>query len=216
MEDFTVYVLDFEGSLKTGVLEYGLVGLTAKKGIFFSETKLCKNRENISASETACHGICAKELVNCEDFSCEIEKFVRLREKAFFCAHNAAFEDTLLSAYCPIVPNAYHIGFSQERRWFPWLDTLFLYKKYVKNQGCGLRELIEVCGLWNILQQLGEKFCPDGRKNFHNALFDSLACALLFLNFIRSDIFKGKSLAWLIEQSSPKEEAMDMKQLKML
>lgn len=216
MEEIPIYAIDFEGSLQTGILEYGIVGVTPQDGIFFTETKLCKNKVAIPANETSCHGLSAEKLESYEDFSQHLDTFLHLRKKALFCAHNAAFENRLLSEYCPIVPGAYAISCDSDSQWGPWLDTWFLYRKYLKAQACTVEQLIRFCNLSELLSQLGGKFCPPGRKNFHCALFDALACALLFLNFIRSKEGVGKNLLWLLQQSSPKSISEDLKQQKLL
>ena len=204
MEELPIYAIDFEGSLQTGILEYGIVGFTPQKGIFFTETQLCKNKTDIPANESSCHGLYVENLKTCDEFSQHLDKFIRLRKTALFCAHNAAFENRLLSDYCPIVPEAYAVPSAHNQQWGPWLDTWFLYRKYLKTQACTVEQLIHFCNLAEILSQLSGKFCPPHRKKFHCALFDALACALLFLNFIRSDAGIGKNLLSLLQQSSPK------------
>lgn len=216
MEEVPVYAIDFEGSLQTGILEYGIVGLTPREGIFFTETQLCKNRANIPANESCCHGLCAKNLESYEDFSQYLDTFIGLRKKALFCAHNAAFENRLLSAYCPFVPEGYAIPQVPNQQWGPWLDTWFLYRKYLKTQACTVEELIHFCNLSEVLSRLAGKFCPEGRRNFHCALFDALACAVLFLNFVRSEEGIGKNLLWLLQQSSPRSISEELKQQKLL
>ena len=215
MEELPVYAIDFEGSLQTGILEYGIVGFTPQKGIFFTETRLCKNKTDIPANESSCHGLCAENLKTCGDFSQYLEKFIRLRKTALFCAHNAAFENRLLSDYCPIVPESYAVSSAPKQQWGPWLDTWFLYRKHLKTQACTVEQLIRFCNLSEVLSQLSRKFCPPDRKNFHCALFDALACALLFLNFIRSEAGIGKNFLELLQQSSPRSVSEDLKQQKL-
>ncbi|MBR1843399.1 MAG: 3'-5' exonuclease, partial [Opitutales bacterium] len=132
MERFTVYVVDFEGSLATGILEYGLVGIDSIEGIFSAETAFCKNRGRISDAEFAQHHISEERVARCEDFINVVPKFVELRKGGFFCAHNAAFENALLNSYCPVVLNACSVGAGSQASCGPWLDTCVLYKKYVK------------------------------------------------------------------------------------
>lgn len=216
MENLPIYAIDFEGSLQTGILEYGIVGFSPQDGIFFTKTQFCKNRTTIPISETACHGLSTEDLDGCEDFSQHIDVFMALRQKALFCAHNAAFENRLLSAYCPWVPNAYSVLPASDQRWGPWLDTWFLYRKYLKMQTCTVEQLIAFCNLSGILSQLSGKFCPEGRKKFHCALFDALACAILFLNFIRSEACVGKNLLWLLQQSGTKSTSETLKQQDLL
>ncbi len=252
MERFRVYAVDFEGSLATGILEYGLVGIDSMNGIFSAESAFCKNRGRISDAEFAQHHISEERVARCEDFINVVPKFVELRRGGFFCAHNAAFENSLLNSYCPVVLKAYGGGASDSSSWGPWLDTCVLYKKYFKKvlrgkihsskrkitvdigaadteggsdnednipqlsfpddasyiyrsqalPSVGLQTLINGCGLTEVLNNLGERFCPPDRRHWHAALYDALACALLFLNFIRSEAGCGKTLPQLLHESA--------------
>ncbi len=211
MKDAVIYVIDFEGSLKSGILEYGIVGVSLENGIFFTQTKLCKNRQSISNDETACHGIDAHLVEKCKDFSIYIETFLELRSKAYFCAHNAIFENTLLKSYCPVVLHAYGLPDVKQNHWGPWLDTYFLYKKFF-NTTCSLSQLIQNCNLSGILFQLAEKFCPPQRKYFHCALFDAIACTILLLNFVRNESIGAKDLGWLLKESNSRRFNQQMQQ----
>lgn len=262
MERFTVYVVDFEGNLETGILEYGLVGIDSVGGIFSAESAFCKNRGRISDAEFAQHHISEERVAKYKDFINVVPKFVELRTKSFFCAHNAAFENALLNSYCPVVLKAQG-GASGSSSWSPWLDTCVLYKKYFKkvlrgtsrargarkttvDVGCtdanggsddesntsqfslsenasyayrsqalpsvSLQTLIDGCGLTKVLNNLGERFCPPDRRHWHAALYDALACALLFLNFIRSEAGRGKILPQLLHESASEATAEALRQ----
>lgn len=212
VDDFTIYAIDFEGSIQTGVLEYGVVGLSAQHGIFSTETNLCKNKTKIPPSETQCHHLSENALKEQLDFSCYIDRFIDLRSKAFFCAHNASYENALLNNYCPIVTNSHTLPKMKTQQWGPWIDTYFLYKKFIKNNCYALNELINFFQLNDVLEQLGRKFCPPQRKNFHCALFDTLACALLLLNFIRNIRSNQVNITWLLEQSAPVDISREIRQ----
>ena len=187
MEDFVIYAIDFEGSLQTGILEYGIVGISVQHGIFLTETNLCKNKTSIPSTESHCHHLSENELTTQVDFSHYISRFLSFRSKGFFCAHNASFENT-------------------------WIDTYFLYKKFFKKNSYVLNDLIHFFQLDDVLEQLGRKFCPPDRKNFHCALFDALACSLLLLNFIRNIKSNHVSISWLLEQSTPIDISREIRQ----
>lgn len=259
MERFTIYAMDFEGSLATGILEYGLVGIDSVDGVFSAETAFCKNRGRISDAEFAQHHISAKRVARYGDFIKVVPKFVELRRNGFFCAHNAAFENSLLNSYCPVVLNACGVvSGSRILSWEPWLDTCVLYKRYFKKvlrgkilipgktvgdidaegescEGSGmpqsslpddasymcrsqalpsvsLQTLIDGCGLTEVLNNLGERFCPPDRRHWHAALYDALACALLFLKFIRSEAGCGKTLLQLLHESASEATAEALRQ----
>ena len=246
VDRFTVYAVDFEGSLATGILEYGLVGIDSVDGIFSAETAFCKNRGRILDAEYAHHHISAQQVAKNADFTNIVPRFLELRTKCFFCAHNAAFENALLNSYCPVVLNAYSIGSGVQSSWEPWLDTYGLYKKYFKKTfrksiaSCSpksavsvgaceageeksfrqqtssvsqsyrshglpsgnLQTLIDGCRLQGVLDDLSDRFCPASRRHYHGALYDALACALLFLNFIRSEETQTKTLPKLLQESA--------------
>ena len=264
MERFTVYAADFEGSLVTGILEYGLIGIDSIDGVFSAETAFCKNRGCISDAEFVQHHISEEQVAKCGDFIDVVPKFVELRAESFFCAHNAAFENALLNSYCPVVLNAFSVTSGSQASWGPWLDTCVLYKKYFKKvlrgkipsfargqtvggidaegalgnengtsqhslsdnlsddvscmhrsqalPSVSLQTLIEGCGLTEVLNNLGERFCPPDRRHYHAALYDALACALLFLNFIRSEAGHGKTLPQLLHESASEATAEALRQ----
>ena len=262
MERFTTYAVDFEGSLATGILEYGLVGIDSVDGIFSAETAFCKNRGRISDAEFAQHHISEERVATKRDFMDIVPRFLELRRKGFFCAHNAAFENALLNSYCSVVLKAYGSVSGAQASWGPWLDTCVLHKKYFKkvlrgknsfvrtekNCRCGdtdaegashkesgasqssfpndasymhrsqalpsvsLQTLIDDCGLTEVLNNLGERFCPPDRRHWHTALYDALACALLFLNFIRSEAGRGKTLMQLLHESASEATAEALRQ----
>ena len=260
MERFTIYAVDFEGSLATGILEYGLVGIDSIEGIFSAESAFCKNRGRVSDAEFAQHHISEERVAKYEDFINIVPRFVELRRKGFFCAHNAAFENSLLNSYCPVVLKAYGGGASDSSSWGPWLDTCVLYKRYFKKvlrgeiysfaqekavsdtdaegdsgdegstsqssfpddasymhrslvlPSVGLQILIDGCDLAEVLNNLGERFCPPDRRHWHAALYDALACALLFLNFIRSEAGHGKTLPQLLHESASEATAEALRQ----
>ena len=260
VERFTIYAVDFEGSLATGILEYGLVGIDSSDGVFSAEGAFCKNRGRISDAEFAQHHISEERVGRCEDFVDVVPRFAELRAKSFFCAHNAAFENSLLNSYCPVVLKAYGVASDSQASWGPWLDTCVLYKKYFKkvlrgkipsfarkkNVGntdaegrspdesgvsqplspenashayrsqalpsVSLQTLIDGCGLAEVLNNLGERFCPIDRRHYHAALYDALACALLFLNFIRSEAGRGKTLPQLLHESASEATAEALRQ----
>ena len=229
VERFTVYVADFEGSLATGILEYGLVGIDSVDGIFSAETAFCKNRGRISDTEFAQHHISEEQVAKCGDFINVVPKFVELRAESFFCAHNAAFENALLNSYCPVVLNTYGVGAGSQAFWGPWLDTCVLYKKYFKKVLRGKNSFVRTekncrCGDTDAegashkesgasqSNNLGERFCPPDRRHWHAALYDALACALLFLNFIRSEAGHGKTLPQLLHESASEATAEALRQ----
>lgn len=210
---FIIYALDFEGSLTTGVLEYGWVGIDSQRGIFTATTGFCKNKKHIPEQDFKVHQIKAQRLVKCPDFAGIVPQLVALRKHYFFCAHNAIFEHILLSSYVPIVFSGKQLPESPSNQWGPWVDTYTLYKNAVNQPSYNLQDLVQAMGLQEVLDALGERFCPADRRYYHCALFDALGCALLALHFIREH--PELSLFALLRASGSVEHADSMAQLRL-
>lgn len=213
MEEFSFYSIDFEGSLTSGIIEYGCVGISSTRGIFSTESHLCKNKSHIPVHESQCHGLYAEELKKQWDFSHFLPNFLHWRTQAFFCAHNASYENMLLQHYCPVVLHAHSLEHYTSSQWGPWLDTYILYKNFLKEENYTLQNLIETFQLQPILEKIAGKFCPSSRKKYHCALFDALACGLLLLYFIQRLSPQGISLHTLLQASNPKALTSNLQQL---
>lgn len=75
----------------------------------------------------------------------------------------------------------------------PWIDTLFLSKKiYPDLESYALGDLICILGIEGKLRS----YFPHGR--WHEALFDSAACLLLFHHLVKNGDLQDKPLSWLI------------------
>ncbi|MDR1255259.1 MAG: 3'-5' exonuclease [Puniceicoccales bacterium] len=199
-----VYVIDFEGSWVGGIVEYGIVGILLDKGIFETRTRLCQTNVPVAISEYRCHGILNRELVHCLPFSQDLGFFIKARQQGIFCAHNAAFENQLLSRYCPVleIEKSFATYDKRDMGWGPWLDTYGLYKHLLPRKvDCGLSHLIATLRLETNLNALANKFCPSTRKKYHCALYDALASALLLLKFACMPQNQGKDLNAYIAQS---------------
>ncbi|MDR0647357.1 MAG: 3'-5' exonuclease [Puniceicoccales bacterium] len=206
-----IYVIDFEGSLAGGIVEYGIVGILLDKGIFETRTRLCQTNVPIAVNEYRCHGISDRELVHHPPFSQDLELFIKARQHGIFCAHNAAFENQLLSRYCPVleIEKSFESCDKKDAGWGPWLDTYGLYKHFLPRKvDCGLSHLISMLHLETDLNALANKFCPSVRKKYHCALYDALASALLLLKFARMPQNQGKDLNQYIAQSTLGVKAM--------
>ena len=90
-----ISVIDFEGSPRSGVLEYGVVVL--KQGeIDACYTRLCAAKGPIARDEWALHKISSKDLNAAMPFADEWALFAGLREIGPLCAHNACVENSFL------------------------------------------------------------------------------------------------------------------------
>lgn len=207
-----ISIIDFEGSPRSGVLEYGVVILKHGK-IEKCYSRLCAAKGRIGRDEWAVHKISSSDLKTALPFSEEWELFADLRQSGPFCAHNACVENSFLRAQWPYPRTSPDFTSNSEppylevADWGPWLDTLPMYKKcYPSLESYKLERLIDVFDLSDPLAQLGRRHCPDGRNRYHCALFDALASTLLLQHVLKA--MESTSLAKLMALSghSPAED----------
>jgi len=178
--DLPLHVVDFEGSNRTGVIEYGVVTLS-KKEIFATATKIHTARANLSTLDTQCHGLSDRDLINQTPFESEWDYWVSLRRTGIFVAHNASVESQLLRLTWPrpsAVPSL-EDGI-QTAEWGPWIDSCRLARLWIPTLGdYKLASLIKLFKLQGQLDVLAERYCPLQRRKYHSALYDALASALI-------------------------------------
>ena len=205
-----VFAIDFEGSRKIGVVEYGAARIEGG-AVVGVETSLCAPKIPIPQRDSEFFGIKNSEAAKFPPFAEGVSRLRELRREGMFAAHNAAVEDSLLRDAMPspgFVPD-FSRG-SQTAQWAPWIDTCALLKNiFPTAQSAKLSQAIEQFALAPELGRLAEKFCPPRRRKWHCAPFDALACALLLIKICSLDGFEGVSLAWLAKYSSPRYEGGD-------
>lgn len=185
--DIPVHVIDFEGSLRTGVVEYGVVTLTEGR-IVAVHTRLCRPVGPIAADETRVHGLAEADLAGAEGFEAEWTRFAGLRETGLLGAHFSALENSLLRSVwpCPRLSPDFLSPGEMIAEWGPWIDTGRLARSILgRAQPAGLEEVIGALGLRDLLQAAAEQFCPEFRRRFHCAAFDALASALVLQQLAR-------------------------------
>lgn len=202
-----IHVIDFEGSRRSGIVEYGVATLQEGR-ITETRTRLCAPIGVMQMREIQQHGIRQESLSDAKPFSEDWDYFAGLRASGPLCAHNAGYEDALLSEVwaCPRQSPDFARPDSETgiADWGPWLDTLQLYRNlYPDLARHNLSELIEIFDLTQKLERLAVKFCPETRRCFHAALYDALASACLFLHLLEEPALKEVTLAWLLQQSAP-------------
>lgn len=214
---YPIYVIDFEGSLSAGIVEYGVVGIYEGE-IFETHSRLCRALAPIPDNEVRCHGISFETTLRFPPFASDSEFFLKRRQSGPFAAHNALFEDRLLRNEWPVpgqVPR--FLENNAQNGWGPWIDTYCLYRRCFPNAaGFALSELIDSFKLNDALACLGKLFCKSQRRNYHCALFDALACSLLLLKLLENSDAHPLSLDWLfIHSASGKKqfEAMNQQEL---
>lgn len=199
-----VHFLDFEGNLRSGILEFGLVTLVNGQ-VTATATRLCAGKGRILADETAVHGLCDKDVADKAPFSEEWEHFSRLREQGPFAAHFASAENSLIKSVWPYPRSSPDFSRPGELNtdWGPWVDSAALYADFFPSLNSGkLADLIEAMGLRQELDTETAKHCPPDRCHFHAALYDALAGALLLRALMRFPQIADLSLSQLLVLST--------------
>jgi len=199
-----VFFLDFEGSLATGVVEYGIVTLKGGR-VAAAQTRLCAPSGAIRPEETAVHGLGADALARAEPFRVEWELFAGLRELGPLAAHYANAEHALLRAAWPYPRNSPDFARPGARLidWGPWIDTARIYAQLYPSLESGrLESLVQACGLQGELDDLASHHCPPGRRQYHAALYDALAGALLLTSLSRHPQLRALTIMQLLALST--------------
>lgn len=184
----TVYALDFEGSRESGVVEFGIVGI-GRDGIREAHTGWCAPLGQLDWRERITHGLSEERLANFPPFAVEWERFRAARAAGPFLAHAAAVEDRFLRRQWPtpgMMPDWSGAG-TRVAEWGPWLDTCALFRGLAPDrESAALAPLVEAENLGEALGGQAARFCPPERARWHAALYDALACALLFLRALEA------------------------------
>ena len=206
-----IYAIDFEGSRKIGVVEYGVAKILLGE-IVEVETSLCAPKTKIPQRDAKFFGIDNEQASKFPPFAQSVENFKKMRQYGIFASHNAIVEDGLLRDVMPspaIVPDFANGG--QTSMWSPWIDTCVLMKKlYPSLDSAKLSTVIDTFGLKEELDSIAEKFCPKQRRKWHCAPYDAIACALLIIKICSQDGFEEVSLEWLARYSmtNPDEQSL--------
>lgn len=206
-----IYIIDFEGNRRTGVVEYGVAILQGGE-VVDCHTRLCRPREAISGKDFLFHGIRQDQAEVCEPLEEDYALFSRWRRSGPFGAHHAVTEEGLLRATwtCPPDSPDFYVPSRRVASWGPWIDTLQLYSTiYPGLQDYKLGTLIAVFGMESRLVDLAQKWCPGDRRKFHCALYDALASALLLIRLGEEPGFSDMDLAWLIQNSAGSHQARE-------
>lgn len=199
MKNFSasIFAIDFEGSKKSGVVEFGVAELAPDGRICLAETSICSPKAALSARESSITGIDSAEASSFAPFEAHLQFFATLRLRGVFAAHNAAVEDNFLRSYAPVlgfVPNFFSGG--RCNTWAPWLDSLVL-SRLVGVDSPKLSSAAEALGVLEELQSLSCNLCPEGRRKWHCALYDAIASLLIIKKILSMPEFENISLSSL-------------------
>jgi len=207
-KDTPIHFVDFEGSIASGILEYGVVTLRGGR-IVSAQTRLCRAVGRVRDEDVAVHGLTAGLVARCEPFACaeEFARFAQLRETGPLGAHFAHVENSLLKSAWPYPRQSPDFarggGGPMVVDWGPWVDTGRLYAEiFPQMESFQLESLVRVFGLQAELDAVAAEHCPEGRRRYHAALYDALAAALLLVSLGRRAEFSGMTVPWLLQMST--------------
>jgi DNA polymerase III epsilon subunit-like protein len=201
-----IHVIDFEGSIASGVLEYGVV--TLRNGLVMeTQTRLCRASGRVRPEDEAVHGLSAQSVAAEAPFADEFARFAALRETGPLAAHYAQAENSLIKAVWPYPRASRDFArlelVTQVADWGPWIDTGRLYAELFAGLGTGrLAELVRMFDLQTELDALATVHCPPARRRYHAALYDALGAALLLLALGRRREFAAMTVSWLLQMST--------------
>jgi len=197
-----IFAIDFEGSRKTGVVEYAAAEIDGGE-IASLRTRICSPKTPISARDAKFFGINNKTAAEEKPFSSALELFCGLRSAGMFASHNSCVEDSLLRDALASPSAVTNFASNREcTSWGPWIDTCALLRNlYPTLPSAKLSDAVAAFSLNARLDVLAEKFCPENRRKWHCAPYDALACALLLIHICSQDGFENVSLAWLAKYS---------------
>jgi DNA polymerase III epsilon subunit-like protein len=199
-----IHFIDFEGSLGSGVLEYGVVSC-CRGQVQSVRTRRCGAIGRVRPEDVAVHGLDAEAVAGAAPLADDFEVFATLRETGPLAAHFAPAENTLIKNVWPYPRQSpdFARGGGVVLDWGPWIDTGRLYPQlYPQLESARLEHLVASFGLQPMLDGLATIHCPPDRRRFHAALYDALAGALLLDRLAREPAVAEQSLTWLLRMST--------------
>ncbi len=209
--DHLIHFVDFEGSIASGILEYGVVTMRGAE-ILGAHTRLCRATGRVRAEDAGLHGLDEAAVADHAPFADDFETFARWRETGPLAAHFANAENTLIKAVWPYPrtsPDFARPG-GMLTDWGPWIDTGRLYPQlYPSLTSAKLGDLVAAFALQGELDALAERHCPAERRRYHAALYDALAGALLLRRLAGEPSLALQPTGWLLEMSTLDGEKRD-------
>ncbi|MBI3875845.1 MAG: 3'-5' exonuclease, partial [Verrucomicrobia bacterium] len=91
----------------------------------------------------------------------------------------------------------------EANEWGPWIDTGRLYGQLTpEGDSAKLEALVLAFGLQSELDALAAQLCPAPRRQYHAALYDALAGALLLRALLRRPEYASATIPWLLQMST--------------
>ncbi len=201
--EIPIHVIDFEGSQRSGILEYGWVTLEAG-AVAAAGTRLCRPLGRVEEADIAIHRIQPAVANHFPLFSEEWALFSGLRKTGPLAAHFAGAENHLIKSVWPYPPASPDFAWAGQEvaTWGPWIDTGRLYATFFPDlESANLEALVADFGYQKELDDLARRHCPGDRCGYHCALYDALAAAVLLLKLLERPEFAGATVGWLLENS---------------
>jgi DNA polymerase-3 subunit epsilon len=216
--DQPIFFVDFEGSRTSGILEYG-VATVLRGEIVDAHTRLCRPTGRVRPEDTAVHGLDADALAARPPFADEWDFFAGLRERGPLAAHYAGVENALLKGVGPYPRSS--PDFARPGEWIvdwgPWIDSARLYAQLFPTLDSGrLAAVVSAFSLEPELERAAAVHCPPDRRQYHCALYDALAGALLLARLARDPQLAGLTLLQLLALSTldpVKRDALQQREL---
>jgi DNA polymerase III epsilon subunit-like protein len=216
--DQPIFFVDFEGSRTSGILEYG-VATVLRGEIVDAHTRLCRPTGRVRPEDTAVHGLDADALAARPPFADEWDFFAGLRERGPLAAHYAGVENALLKGVWPYPRSS--PDFARPGEWIvdwgPWIDSARLYAQLFPTLDSGrLAAVVSAFSLEPELERAAAVHCPPDRRQYHCALYDALAGALLLARLARDPQLAGLTLLQLLALSTldpVKRDALQQREL---
>ena len=198
--------MDFEGNRGSGVVEYGVATVMGGK-VVEARSEFCRPHGRIPRREEELHGISERDVLGSLPLEEHWGYFADLRDSGPLGAHHAGVEEGLLKrewSHPRLSTDFFNPG-QLIAEWGPWVDTKELYNGLFPSlPSFALGKLVQTFGLMDELEELGEKYCPPGRKQFHAALYDAIASAVLLINLEKfPEIAIRMTLGWVLAHSMP-------------
>ena len=210
--DAPIHFIDFEGSTRTGIVEYGMA--TWENGtITATATALCSPRETLKLHDTRLHGLRERDLLDAPTIEGAWDLFANTRQKGPFAAHHHIVENMLLHQVWPHgrkFPDFATGGLALG--WGPWIDTRLIFELlYPELQSYKLMDLIKTFQLTEKLEKSARPTCPPSRCKPHCALYDAIASALLFDYVASLPTLRDWQLAdWITQPAKMDDEQLEL------
>lgn len=204
-KDVKIHVLDFEGSVRTGIVEYGAATLLGGR-IVETATRLCSVQAPIPLEESEVHGIFDEDVEGRAPIEADWALFSRLRKTGLLGSHYAPAESGMLGAVWPfpgIVPDFSLDSRPDVNSWGPWVDTCRIARTWFPREArFGLGTLVRRFELEERIERDAKKFCPITRSRYHCALYDAIAAAHLLINMCEHPAFARSGILDLVRAST--------------